>query len=370
VTHSPIAFDTTIAKLGRAGPSVYITNLRHALEPLLGDRLRVVSSRWVAPLGAQRTLGDRARTLFRDLWWHQAGVVRAARRAGCALLHLPADLGPIRGQFPLVLTVHDLAVLRFPQLFRPWHGGYARFVLPRVARRARVVIAVSAATKRDVVELLGVPEERVRVIPNGLPPAIRPIPVESEHAHAIRTRYGLPERFVLTVGNVEPRKNLKRLIEAVRLVADRPEGRDVALIHVGPAGWLSRDIPDVVRARGNGRVRFLGPVASEDLAVLYSLARCCAYPSLWEGFGFPVLEAMASRCPVLTSKVSALPEVAGDAALLVEPTSTEEIADGLARLWIDDRLREQLIQRGVERARQFTWERAAAETAAVYDAAL
>jgi glycosyltransferase involved in cell wall biosynthesis len=370
MTHSPIAFDTTIAKLGRTGPSVYITNLRHALEALLRDRLHVVSSRWVAPLGAQRTLGDRARTLFRDLWWHQAGVVRAARRAGCVLLHLPADLGPIRGRFPLVLTVHDLAVLRFPQLFRPWHGGYARFVLPRVARRARVVIAVSAATKQDVVELLGVPEERVRVILNGLPPAIGPVPADSARAHGVRARYALPERFVLTVGSVEPRKNLRRLIEAIGLVAERPTGRDVALVHAGPAGWLSRDIPDLVRAHGNGRVRFLGPVATEDLAVLYSLARCCAYPSLWEGFGFPVLEAMASGCPVLTSNVSSLPEVAGDGALLVEPTSTEDIADGLARLWTDDRLREQLIQRGVERAKPFTWERAAAETAAVYDAAL
>ena len=370
MTHSPIAFDTTIAKLGHAGPSVYITNLLHALQAVLSDRLHVVSSRWVAPLGAQRTLGDRGRTLLRDLWWHQAGVVRAAQRAGCALLHLPADLGPIRGRFPLVLTVHDLAVLRFPQLFRPWHGRYTRFVLPRVARRARMVIAVSAATKQDVVELLGVPEERVRVIPNGLPPAVEPVPTDSKRAHSVRARYALPERFVLTVGSIEPRKNLRRLIEAIAVVAERPKGQDVALVHVGPAGWLSQDIPELVRAHGNGRVRFLGHIPTADLAVLYCLARCCAYPSLWEGFGFPVLEAMASGCPVLTSRVSSLPEVAGDAALLVEPTSTDEIADGLTRLWTDDNLREQLVQRGIERAKQFSWKRAAMETAAVYDAAL
>jgi len=371
MTRASIAFDTTIAQLGNAGPSVYINNLSRTLQARLGDRLHVVTSRWVRPLGERRTLDDRARTLLRDVWWHQAGVARAARRAGCALLHLPAGLGPIAGRrFPLVVTVHDVAVLRFPEMFRTWQRFYTRVVLPRVARGARAVIAVSYATKQDVVDLLGVPEDRVTVIPNGLSPGIGPIASDSARAREVRARYALPDRFLLTVGSVEPRKNLPRLIEAVRLVGERSGGRDIALVHAGPEGWLSHDIPAVARAHGNGRVRFLGYVSSEDLAVLYSLARGCAYPSLWEGFGLPVLEAMACGCPVLTSRVSALPEVAGSAALLVEPTSVDEIADGLARLWTDDAMRTRLAQRGIERARQFSWERSAAETVAVYDAAL
>lgn len=363
----PIAFDATIAALGNAGPSVYITNLMRALQARLGDRLRVVSSRWARPLGSHRTLGDRARTLHRDLWWHQAGVSGEARRAGCALLHLPAGLGPVRGTLPFVVTVHDVAVLRFPQFFRAWHGRYARFVLPRVARRARAVITGSSATKHEIVELLGVPAERVTVTPYGLQPAIAPVAADSSRAEEVRARYALPKHYVLTVGTIEPRKNLKRLIEALRIVAERPDGGDAVLIHAGSPGWLEADLPG---APGNGRVRFLGQVSNDDLAVLYSLARCCAYPSLWEGFGFPVLEAMASGCPVLTSSVSSLPEVAGDGALLVEPTSTEQIADGLARLWTDDALRARLAQRGIERAKAFSWERTAAETVAVYDAAL
>jgi len=269
-----------------------------------------------------------------------------------------------------VVTVHDVAVLRFPELFRPWQRHYTRVVLPCVARRARAVIAVSTATKQDVVELLGVPEDRVTVIANGLTPGIGRVAADSARAREVRTRYALPERFILTVGSVEPRKNLRRLIEAVRLVAERSDTRDIALVHAGPEGWLSQDIPDVARSRGNGRVRFLGHVSDEDLVGLYSLARCCAYPSLWEGFGFPVVEAMASGCPVLTSRVSSLPEIAGDAALLVEPTSIEEIADGLTRLWTDDALCTRLARRGIERAKAFSWERTAAETVAVYDAAL
>lgn len=366
-----VAFDATVARLGWAGPNVYITNLGRALAALLGDRFATLESRWASPLGARRTLGDRARTLVRDLWWHQAGVALAARQARCGLLHLPAGLGPLLGTLPLVVTVHDVAVLRFPRLFRPWHGAYARAVLPRLARRARQVIAVSQATKRDVVELLGVPAGRVTVVPNGVHPAMSLVPADSSRAHAVRERYRLPERFVLTVGAIEPRKNLARLLAAVEHLRTRPEASDLVLVHAGPEGWLA----DGVRRAGlgtvpDGPVRFIGRVPSEDLAVLYRLARCCAYPSLWEGFGLPVVEAMACGCPVLTSSVSALPEVAGDAAVLVDPTSTEEIADGLARLWTEDELCASLARRGRERAGRFSWERAARETTAVYDAAL
>jgi len=271
---------------------------------------------------------------------------------------------------PLVVTVLDVAVGRFPELFRPWHRTYGRLALRGVTRAARAVIAISHATKRDLVERLGVPEERITVVPNGVDPAYAPVPTDSDPALEVRRRYALPERFILTVGAIEPRKNLRRLFEALRRVAARPDARDVALIHAGPDGWLADDVPHAAHAIANGRVRFLGYVSAPDLAVLYGLAQCLAYPSLWEGFGLPVLEAMACGCPVLTSRVSALPELAGDAALLVEPTSVEEISDGLGRLWSDGSLRALLARRGIERARQFTWERTARETLAVYHAAL
>ena len=270
----------------------------------------------------------------------------------------------------MVVTVHDLAALRFPQFFRAWHGGYVRLVLPRVARGARAVIADSWATKADVVELLRVPEDRVTVVPLALRPGMSEVVRDSTAAREVQARFGLPARFVLAVGTVEPRKNLTRLLEAVGRVAARPSGRDIALIHAGPEGWLVDDMQQAVTELGNGRVRFLGHVSTADLAALYSLADCCAYPSLWEGFGLPVLEAMACGCPVLTSGVSALPELAGDAALLVDPTSTEEIEEGLTQLWTDESLRARLKLRGLARAREFSWERAARETVAVYDAVL
>lgn len=367
-----IAFDLTQAKLGRIGISVYIRQLQEALAPLLGERLVPIASRLARPVaGARRTVSERLATLGRDLWWHQLGVTRAARHRGCRLLHLPAGLGPIRGAFPAVVTVHDVMPLRFPQLFRPWYRNYVRVVLPRLAQRACAVISVSAAVKREIEEWLGVPAQRITVIPHGVDPVFRPLVADDARASAVRRRYNLPSTFALAVGSIEPRKNLPRLIEALERLRGRPESADIFLVHAGPEGWQPEAATDLMRRPGLSSVaRFLGYVPTEDLVALYSLARVFVYPSLWEGFGMPVLEAMACGCPVVTSNVSSMPEVAGEAAVFVDPYSTEDVARGVAVAWEDAPLRDRLVALGRERAAQFTWARAARETVAVYEAAL
>jgi glycosyltransferase involved in cell wall biosynthesis len=371
VNRDLIALDLTAAHLGRAGPHVYTTRLARALEPLLGERLRCISSRLAVPPSVPRRTADRLRTLGRDLWWHQIGVGLAARRAGCGLLHLPATLGPARPGIPTVVTIHDLALLHFPGYFPPWPRAYARVVLPRAARAARAVIAVSAATRKDVVEGLGVDERRVAVVPNGVDPVFNAAAAESPRAAEVWDRLRLPAAFALAVGTVEPRKNLARVLEAVWMLRARPETADVTLVHAGPTGWLAGDVERRVRDLSLGEgIRFLGYVAPADLAVLYGLARVCVYPSLYEGFGLPVAEAMACGCPVVTSNVSSLPEVAGDAAVLVDPLSVDEIAEATGALWRDEGRRRDLRARGLARALAFTWERTARETATVYDAAL
>jgi glycosyltransferase involved in cell wall biosynthesis len=267
-----------------------------------------------------------------------------------------------------VLTILDLSVLRFPQFFRPWFRHYARVVLPRVAQSADAIIALSCAAKADIVQALAIPEERVTVIPTGVDPSFKAL-AQSPRALEVRQRYELPDAFVLTVGSMEPRKNLPRLLEAIqRLRRDRDTAK-VVLVHVGPAGWLADDLPRTVQALGLAdAVRFLGYVPREDLAALYGLARVFAYPSLYEGFGLPIIEAMACGCPVVTSNLSSLPEVAGDAATLVDPGSAEEIAGAIADLWTDEARRRTLASRGRARAACFTWQRTARETGAVYEA--
>ena len=366
-----IALDMTAARLGRAGPSVYTAQLAQQLATLLGDRLVPVASRLAVPPNARRTAADRLRTLGRDLWWHQLGVSLAARRAQAHLLHLPAALGPVRTLLPTVVTIHDVIILRSPELFRPWLRHYARAVLPRLARAAAAVITGSEAARADLLEMLPVKAERIAVVPYGVDPALQPVPSDSDEGRSVVRRYGLPAPYVLTVGAIEPRKNLPRLLEAVRLLRTRPATASVVLVHAGPDGWLADDVPHIVRALGlETAVRFLGYVPARDLRALYSLARVFAYPSLWEGFGLPVVEAMACGCPVVTSGLSALPEIAGGAAVLVNPHSVEDIAAAIERLWLDDSWRRQRATEGLARARCFTWERCARETLAVYENAL
>jgi glycosyltransferase involved in cell wall biosynthesis len=361
VSDGRIALDTTIAALDVAGTGRYIRSLQSALQPVMGDRLVAIRSRSVRSHRAARTAGDMARTLVRDLWWHQAGVERAARHVCADLLHLPAAVGPIRGGLRTVVTIHDLHVLHAPQDFRPWFRHYAAFVIPRLARRADRVIAVSHATRIDVIERLGLPEERVVAVPNGV----------AVGGEGPRVALDVPRRFVLSVGTLEPRKNLLRLFEAVALLGERPGSRDIVLLHAGGYGWLARDVLRAARAsRLSGRVRLLGYVTQEELSALYGRAELLVYPSLCEGFGLPVLEAMASGCPVVTSQRAALTEVAGDAAVFVEPESAEDIADGIRRVWEDAALSADLRSRGRARADLFSWERTARLTADVYASVL
>lgn len=359
-----VALDTTVAALDLAGTGNHIRSLAESLTPILGDRLACIRSRFAAPHAGPRTAVQMARTLVRDLWWHQGGVERAARRAEADLLHLPAMLGPLHGRLPTVVTIHDLYVLRAPRGFRPWFRNYARVVVPRLARRAARVITDSEATRTDVVDLLGVPGERVTVVPCGVR---HPAPEGGREPLDL----DLPPRFVLAVGTLEPRKNLVRLVEAIGLLATRPATRDVVLLHAGGYGWLAEDIVRAANAAAlRGRVRLLGRVKPDVLSALYRRARLLAYPSLFEGFGLPVLEAMVHGCPVVTSDRSSLPEVAGDAAVLVDPESAESIAAGIARVWEDDALAADLRARGLARAGGFSWERTARETAEVYRSVL
>jgi glycosyltransferase involved in cell wall biosynthesis len=235
------------------------------------------------------------------------------------------------------VTVHDLAVLRFPWAFNRWTRGYSRVAVPRVVAAADALIAVSEFTKRELVELLRVPAERIRVVPNAPAPVFRP---EGDAGEG---------EYVLAVGTIEPRKNLPALVEAARQAG-------VELRVAGRMGWGD------VSANGAG-VRWLGEVPDAELASLYRGARCVAYTSLYEGFGLPVLEAMACGAPVVTSAGSATEEVAGSAAVVVDPRDPEAIAAGIRHaLERSDELR----QAGLARARSYSWASVTELTAAVY----
>lgn len=323
-----VAVDVSPLVQTRAGTARYLNGLLRELR--LRDDLEVSTRSFGR--------GDRASTLARDTIWYPffLGHERAAD-----VLHCPTYRGPLRPARPVVVTVHDLAVFRHPEAFNRWTRTYSPRVVPSVLRAARCVIAVSEFTRRELVELLGLSDEKIHVVPNA---------VEKEF-----TRDGPAAEgdYVLAVGTLEPRKNLARLVEAVRR-------NDVELRVVGARGWGGVDVA------GNG-VRWLGEVSDRELARLYRGALCVAYPSLYEGFGIPVLEAMACGVPVVTTRGTAMEEVADGAAILVDALDPAEIADGIERASSE---REQLVARGLERARSFRWDAIAAATVDVYRRAL
>ena len=281
--------------------------------------------------------GGRAAAFARDVAWYHVGLPRRVRRERVDVLHCPTYRGPLRVAVPLVVTVHDLAVFRHPAAFNRWSRTYSRAVVPRVLAAARRVIAVSEFTRRELREVLGVPDAKIRVVPNAVGSEFEPDGDASDGD------------YVLAVGTLEPRKNLARLVEAARRTG-------VELRVVGARGWGG------VEVAGNG-VRWLGDVPDRRLAELYRGALCVAYPSLYEGFGMPVLEAMACGVPVVTSAGGATEEVAGGAAVLVDPLDPVSIAAGLEEAAAR---REELARLGLERSRAFSWADAAAATAEVY----
>jgi glycosyltransferase involved in cell wall biosynthesis len=302
----------------------------------------------------------------RLLWslWH---APRDLRRHPVDLFHGVTGFElPPRGPWALVTTVHDLIPLRLPAVVPARHRWAVRCLLGGALRRADRVIAVSEVTRQEILARYRLPPERVVVVPEAAGPEFRPPTAET--LAAARARYGLERPYVLSVGLLEPKKNLVALLDAVARLRRAGEWGTAELLVVGARGWG----PDpAARAHALGladTVRFLGGVPDHDLPALYGGARAFAFPSLWEGFGLPVLEAMASGTPVVASDRGALPELTAGAALLVEPRA-EPLADALGRLLADGALRARLRAAGLARAAAFSWERTARETLQVYRAA-
>ncbi len=286
------------------------------------------------------------------LAWSQTALPAALRRLGARAHYAPLPEGMLRPPCPQVVTVHDLIPLRFPE-DAPRQAEYYRRVLPRLLRAAAAVVAVSRATAEDVRERLGVEGVPVHVVHQGYRADVFRPAAPGEPPTLLGARLG---DFVLAVGETRGYKNLRGAVHALA----RAGVPGLRLVVVGRVLPSARELVELPRRLGIGdRVEFLGPLADGELAGLYRSARCLLFPSLWEGFGIPLLEAMACGCPVVASGVASLPEVCGDAALYVDPRDPESIADGLRRAACDDSLRAELAARGLARAREFSYERAA-----------
>ncbi len=343
----------------------YVVNLARAMVSLLGPGERLTLLRdptQPAPWDLSALAGERVQVVdvplspfsLRQQW----AVPRLLARRGADLYHSPYYLMPYRPGVPTVLTVHDLIPLLFPRQSTLQARLLFRWTTALALRTARQVIAVSEATLRDLQRHFHIPADRVSVVPEAPDPAFYPRP--PTEVEALRRKYALPDSFVLYVGSNKPHKNLTRLMEAWAQITEHRIRNTLVL--AGP--WDPRyPEPRLLAERlGLQNIRWLGPVPEADLPALYSAADLFVFPSLYEGFGLPVLEAMACGVPVVCSDTSSLPEVAGDAALWVDPNDVQALAAAITELLTSPARRAEMREKGFQQAARFSWERTATLT--------
>jgi glycosyltransferase involved in cell wall biosynthesis len=331
-----------------AGDNLRFTVLLGEGEVEPGEKLSIKRSSWPTGRPAARIL------------WEQTALPLTRMD----LLHSMAFVTPLISPWPTVVTVYDLSFVHYPAAFPAARRTYLRLLAQLSCRRAGRVIAISESTRRDIVKQWGLPASKITVAYPGVGERFQPLP--ADQVAAFRARHKLPETFILHVGTLQPRKNLVRLIQAYRQLQT-----DVKLALVGGKGWLYQEILDEIeRLNLQNDVIMPGYVPADELPLWYNAAAALAYPSLYEGFGFPVVEAMACGTPVVTSNVSSMPEAAGTgdkrAALLVDPHDTGALVDALDRILVDRALREELQNKGLKQSARFTWQQTAAATVAAY----
>jgi glycosyltransferase involved in cell wall biosynthesis len=366
---TPVRIGIDARKLHDFGIGTYIRNLLRQLARLDQDTEFVMLCR-PEDREALATLAENFRPVVETAGNYsvaeQLSVPLALGRESVTLFHAPHYVLPPLVRCPSVVTIHDCIHLMFPQyLPNRLALAYARTSIRLAARRATRVMTVSESSKRDILRYVDIEPEKIAVIYNAYNERFGVEPRE-EDVVRVRERYQLHDEFVLYAGNVKPHKNLERLIQAFDLVHRRGLGH-LKLVIIGDDVSKYASLRRAVhKYQLHQYVRFLGHLPEETLAVMYRLAGVFVFPSLYEGFGLPPLEAMASGTPVVTSNISSLPEVAGDAAVLVDPYDPQAIADGIHRVLTDPQLRESLRRKGLARARQFSWEASARRIRDIY----
>ncbi len=354
-----IVFDMTFPSQLKTGTRVYAYQLLETLQASSEDRFTGLSAPQIWTGGG---IPGKALRMIWNTLWIQAVLPYELRQVQADLLFAPSFIAPLFLPCPLVLTIHDTAYLVHPEYSDALWSLYLRVFLPRVARKAEAVITSSQSSKRDIVRYYHVEPGKVHVIYYGVDSNFRRI-TEKKPLQGIRDKYGLNTPFLLFVGAQEKRKNIPRLVEALDLLRRAGTYSQHKLVLVGPRGKGTSEVErTIARLRLEEQVVFLGYISEEDLPLLYNAADLFAFPSLYEGFGFPLVEAMACGTPVVASNTSSIPEVARNAALLFDPKNSSDIAAQIHRVLSDDVMKQKMIEAGLQQARRFSWDDAAIRT--------
>ena len=363
MSKSKVAFDISVLNLTGGGSATYLNELMFALEGLNNDAPSICKIDYKSFFPRSSKLLRTVDTINRELIWQQFILPAEVKKNGADILHSPAMICPVRCAVPIILTALDAYIIRSPKSFSLWQRNCMNYYLPKSLERADRIIAISHFTKREILELFPhIPEEKITVTWLGVDKRFHII--NDDIKQLVRDQYHFDKPFILSVSTIEPRKNLKTLIRAFARIKDKI---DHDLVLTGAYGWKSKDLYDLIsELKLNDRVKFPGYVNLEDLPAIYNLADLFIYPSLYEGFGLPPLEAMACGCPVITTNVASIPEVVGEAACTLDPLDIDALAHAMMSLVHDESERSSLKLKGLVQAAPFTWERCASETLDVY----
>lgn len=365
-----IAIDATAIPAQRVGAGNYIMNLGRSLIQIDQQNTYVIFAQardaalWGAIHPNAQTVSLTWRSRLQRILWEQVLLPSHVRSLGIDLLHSPHYTLPVATPSASVVTFHDMTFFLYPHMHQQYKRLFFRTMIRVASQRANAIIADSESSRQDILSLLHVKPTKVFTVPLGVSPDYH---LFDDHRalENIQRKYELPEHFLLYVGVLEPRKNLTALVRAFKLLLD--QGMPHSLVIVGRKGWMYDQLFRIIKDLDLvGRVVFTGYVPEAELPAFYNAAEVFIYPSVYEGFGLPVLEAMACGTPVVTSRISSMPEIVGEAGILVDPYRIDELADAVNRILKDQELRRNLAGHGIERAKAFTWERTARETLSVY----
>lgn len=356
-----IVFDSSVLTLTKGGTAVYVRELLHALQTS-GDN-NIYESVRPQQFSSGLVLAKSLNTLYRELIWQQIGLPRRAASNKADLIHFPAGYAPVKCPIPYVLTVHDLYTVRNPMAFRKWHAMFLNRLLPIVIKNSERVIAVSEFTKEEIIRIYNVNPNKIKVIYNGVSDRFR-LGRDADSLQRVRTKYHLPPRFILYVGAVEPRKNLGILLKAFEAIR---VAFPLKLVIVSFGGWRNDGFYKLIRElKVADDIHLIGYVDDADLPIVYKLADLFVYPSKYEGFGLPILEAMASGCPVVASDIPVARELLGSSGVLFDPDRVDDLVESLKEMLSSQELTRNYRRMVAERSRMFNWRISAQMTRQCY----
>lgn len=363
-----IGIEATAYYKNIAGSGVYARNIINIWKKKEGNKNTIFLFSSKRPseidLGKKKNIFARLINGIKDILWMQIVLPIKLKKNNVDILFCPTFLGPIFSHCPTIVTILDMSFIRYPQTLDRLFLFYVKILLPLIKKRANVILTISEFSKMEIIKLLKVPKEKIKVIYGGCDEKFNVISDEVG-INKVKNKYKLSQKFILNVGTLEPRKNITSLIAAFNELKKK-QLIDHKLVLCGPKGWHYKDIfKKIKELKLENEIIFLGFIPEEDLPFLYNVAQVFVYPSLYEGFGLPVLEAMSCGCPVITSNVSSLPEIVGNSAILVDSLNTEELEQAILKVIKNKDLRKDLIKKGIERSKMFSWEKAAEDAFAI-----